>query len=83
MRRSAALIGYNLAEGAGRSLPANFARFVDIAAGSSNELEYQLRLARDLGYVHDAAHDNLKVNVERIRAMLVRLSSSLRSPHDA
>jgi four helix bundle protein len=51
LRRSAASIGSNLAEGCGRGGEAEFARFVQIAMGSASEVEYQLLLARDLGYL--------------------------------
>ncbi|MED5370836.1 MAG: four helix bundle protein [Myxococcota bacterium] len=55
MRRSAASIGTNLAEGCGRRTRREYAHFVSIARGSSSELEYQILLAADLGYLSEAA----------------------------
>jgi four helix bundle protein len=49
MRRAAASIPMNLAEGSGRSTDRDHARFVANAIGSASQLEYQLRLAADLG----------------------------------
>src|SRR5215216_4733624 len=46
IRRAAVSIGANLAEGSARS-GKEFARYVGIALGSSNELEYLLRVASD------------------------------------
>ncbi|CAD7851210.1 MAG: hypothetical protein [Olavius algarvensis Gamma 1 endosymbiont] len=51
MRRAAASIPSNIAEGSGRGSDQDFARFARIATGSTNELEYQCILAKDLGYL--------------------------------
>jgi four helix bundle protein len=45
MRRAAASIPSNLAEGCGRNSDAELARFSSMAAGSASELEYHLLLA--------------------------------------
>lgn len=51
LRRAAAAIGANIAEGAGRSTDADVARFLGIAMGSASELENHLIFARDLEYL--------------------------------
>jgi four helix bundle protein len=76
-RRAGASIAANLAEGAGRESDRDFSRFVTMAIGSSNEVEYQLLLARDLGYMSPAAFDALTNEVGGIRSMLNRLRQSL------
>ena len=48
MRRSAASVGANIAEGSCRNGDCEFGRFLQIAMGSASELEYHLLLARDL-----------------------------------
>ncbi len=50
MRRCAAAVPANIAEGRGRSGDAEFRRFLNIAAGSLAELETFLELSRRLGY---------------------------------
>ena len=57
MRRSAASIPTNIAEGCGRYGNKELARFVQIALGSASELEYQILLSRDLGYIVPNQHD--------------------------
>jgi four helix bundle protein len=53
LRRAAASIPSNIVEGRAKSSPKELRRHLDIAHGSVAEVEYQLRLARDLGYVSD------------------------------
>ena len=59
IRRSFASIGYNISEGSGRNSDKEFANFVNIALGSSNEAENQLMLAKDLGYINEIDFQNL------------------------
>lgn len=51
IRRAAVSIGANIAEGAGKNSRPDFARFLQISLGSGSELEYELLLACDLGYL--------------------------------
>jgi four helix bundle protein len=51
MRRAAVSIPSNVAEGAARSSRKEFAQHLSIAKGSLSELETQLLLAADLGYI--------------------------------
>jgi four helix bundle protein len=53
IRRCAASVAANLAEGCGRSGNGEFHRFLNIAAGSASELEYHFLLARDLGFLEE------------------------------
>ena len=48
IRRCAVSIAANIAEGCGKRGNGEFQRFLNIAAGSASELEYQLLLTRDL-----------------------------------
>ena len=79
MRRAAVSISSNLAEGCGRGGDADFARFVQIAFGSACELECQLLLARDLGFLAAQTHAELEDFVQRIKRMLSGLLRKLKA----
>jgi four helix bundle protein len=70
MRRSAASIAANLAEGCGRTGDGDFHRFLNIAAGSAVELEYFLLLSRDLGRLQTNTYEQLKGSIVEVQRML-------------
>jgi len=73
IRRSAASICANLAEGCGRSGKRDFGRFVQVALGSASELEYHLLLASNLGLLERDAYDGLDQSVTEVKRMLTGL----------
>jgi four helix bundle protein len=70
VRRSATSIPSHLAEGCGRNTAADFAKFLQVAMGSACELEYQLILARDLGYLSPELHPKFEADVSEVKRML-------------
>jgi four helix bundle protein len=77
MRRAAVSIPSNIAEGAARESTAEFLRFLYIARGSLAELETQLLISRDLGYIDDL--EQLLSDLERASGLLNGLIRSLKS----
>ena len=70
MKRSAASIPTNIAEGCGRQSVAELKRFLIIAAGSSSELHYQLILSKDLNYIDERLFKELVIEIIEIRKMI-------------
>jgi len=78
LRRGAASVPANIAEGSGRNGDVELARFLDIAMGSASELDYHLLLARDLGYIPDRQSQDLQGEAVEIKRMLGGLIHRLR-----
>jgi four helix bundle protein len=78
LRRASASIPINIAEGCGRDGDVDFARFLQIAAGSASEVEYELLLARDLGYLAPDVYTDLHAQTRRAKQMLFRFIEHLR-----
>jgi four helix bundle protein len=79
IRRSSMSVPTNIAEGCGRGTDPDFARFLQIAMGSASETEYQLILARDLGFLPNEIYKKLHTNVEEVKRMLASLIITIRA----
>jgi four helix bundle protein len=78
LRRSAASIPANTAEGCGRGTDNELGRYVRISLGSATELEYHLLLARDLGRLATPVYDSLSADTLEVQSMLAGLSRSVK-----
>ncbi len=79
LRRACTSIPANIAEGCGRTGAAELARFVQIAMGSASELECELMLAQDLGYLHDAVANELVNRTTEVKRMLTSFVRKLQA----
>lgn len=79
LRRGAASIPANLAEGCGRGTDADFGRFIQNAMGSASEVEYEFLLARDLQLLSNDLYTELNDEITGIKRMLASLLRKVRS----
>jgi four helix bundle protein len=71
--RAASSIPANIAEGSGKRSEGEFARYVDIAIGSTRELENHLTLARDLNCIQAELADQLLRDANEVGRILFSL----------
>lgn len=85
IRRAAISISSNVAEGSGRVSQPDLARFLGYARGSSSEIESQLRVAHQLGFLTEERLNPLLRDVQQVQRMLSSLIRKIRvdasSPH--
>ena len=79
LRRAAASIPMNIAEGCGRKGPGDFSRFLQIAMGSATELEYSLLLARDLDLLDPTEYAELQADAIEVKRMLAAMIRTIES----
>jgi four helix bundle protein len=79
LRRAAVSISSNLAEGSSRKSRKDFARFVEIATGSTFEVVSQCFLARSRSYLPQADFTRLYTTAEELGRMLSGLRAHLLS----
>src|SRR4051812_40279048 len=68
IRRAAASIPANIAEGCGKNSQLDLAKFLNIAMGSANETEYYLILSKDLKYLNVENFEVLFKTINEIKA---------------
>lgn len=79
MRRAAVSISSNIVEGCARQSQADYIRFLDIAYGSSRELEYQVTIAMRLGFFTNETAASLEQQSTETSKVLAGLLRSLRN----
>lgn len=77
IRRAAVSIPSNIAEGYGRKTKPDYIRCLHIAYGSVCELETQMLLSRDLGYMNGNNADAFENQLREVERMLKGLIKAL------
>lgn len=78
LQRAVVSISPNIAEGAAGYSDADFAHFLDFALGSAFEVETQLLIAKNIGYMDEIQYEELISKLSSIERQLNGLISSKR-----
>ncbi len=79
LRRAAASVPTNLAEGCGRNSTAELRRFAEIAMGSASEIEYLLLLSGQLNFLNNKIQLEITEQTQEVKRMLSSFIQTLRS----
>ena len=75
IRRASVSIPSNIAEGSARKSTKEYIQFLYISLGSVAEVETQLLISKNLGYLND---EKLKTQIKNIKGKLINLIASLK-----
>ena len=78
LQRAVVSISSNIAEGAAKPSDAEFAKFLDTSLGSAYEVETQLIIAHNMGYISDDIFSELLIEVQSIEKQLTVFIRSIR-----
>lgn len=73
LRRAATSVPTNIVEGCGRFTQKDFAKFLQDAFGSAQEIEYLLFLSSELNYMNNEKYNVINAQVNEVKAMLLSL----------
>ena len=79
LQRAAVSIASNIAEGAARPSDADFVHFLDLSLGSAYEVETQLMIAHNVGYLNPDLYDDLLSIVVQIEKQISGLIKTIRN----
>ena len=82
IRRSCISIPSNIAEGFGRNSTKDYVRFLQIARGSLFELQTQIMLSFDLGYINTELQNEILKSTNEIEKMLNSLIAKIENSAD-
>ena len=78
LQRAVVSISSNIAEGAARPSDADFAHFLDTALGSAYEVETQLLIAKNVGYIQEDQFGILRSTLINIEQQITNFISYIR-----
>ena len=78
LRRASISIPSNIAEGFGRGSNKDFRRFLDISRGSLFELQTQLYIAKELGYINKELFEQIFEQSREVERILIGFIKSLK-----
>ena len=78
LQRAVVSISSNIAEGSAKPSDNDFAHFLDMSLGSAFEVETQLIISKNIGYIDAGLYDGLMEDLKEIERQINGLISSIR-----
>jgi four helix bundle protein len=78
LRRSAVSVASNIAEGQARNSKKEFLYFLNVSVGSLAEIETQLIIAKEIGYVSEEIQDQFLLITDELTRMVKGLMNHLK-----
>jgi four helix bundle protein len=78
LQRAVVSISSNIAEGSAKPSDVEFAHFLDTSLGSAFEVETQLLISKNIGYVDSELYDELMKDLQEIERQINGLITSIR-----
>ena len=78
LQRAVVSISSNIAEGSAKPSDIEFAHFLDTALGSAFEVETQLQIAKNVGYINEELYNNLLTEINDIEKQINGLINNIR-----
>lgn len=79
LQRAVVSISSNIAEGSAKPSDAEFAHFLDTALGSAFEVETQLLIVKNVGYINMELYNSLTSDLNEIERQVNGLITSIRN----
>lgn len=79
LQRAVVSISSNIAEGSAKPSDAEFAHFLDTALGSAFEVETQLLIAKNVGYINTELYNSLTSDLNEIERQVNGLITTIRN----
>ncbi|MDB5281489.1 MAG: ribosomal protein [Bacteroidota bacterium] len=79
VRRAVVSVPSNIAEGSGRGSSKEFSRFLDIAIGSSFEMETQMILSFDLNYITEEELASVTEKTSEVQKLIYGFQKTLKT----
>jgi four helix bundle protein len=79
LRRASVSMASNIAEGASRNSETDFARYLEISMGSAFEIETQLIVSQEIGYITSEEYNSALETLTVIQKQINQLISKIRN----
>ncbi len=78
IQRASVSIASNIAEGSSRRSEVDFARFLEMSIGSAFEVETQLIIAKELGYISKSNYESILSHIQILQKQINALLTKIR-----